>query len=140
MNKREKMEQLLENTRRALENSVDQSQPDLKIMMPVIRNIMPDVIARDILGVQPMTRQSMTVGEMDHACSTWYWARPPYDPGGIFDYARTEQRVQDIEHWIEDTCGPRGSWHEPECRWWASNGKYIFKNEEDRTMFVLRWS
>lgn len=137
MNKKEKLDEI---TRKMFEDTVHQNQPDLKVIMPVIRNIMPNIIAQEIVGVQPMTSQPMTVGEMDHACSTWYWARPPYDPGGIFDYARTEQHVQDIEHWIEEMCGPRGSWHDPDCRWWASNGKYIFKDKEDRTMFVLRWS
>lgn len=140
MNKKQTLEQVLENTRKMFEDTVYNNQPDPKVILPVIRNIMPNLIAEEIVGVQSMTRQSMTVGEVDHACSTWYWAKPPYDPGGLFDYARTEQHVQDIEAWIKETCGPRGDWHDPDCRWWASNGKYIFKNEEDRTMFVLRWS
>lgn len=140
MNKKQTLEQVFENTRNALKNSIDQSQPDPKVILPVMRNIIPDIIAREIIGVQPMTSQPMTVGELDHACSTWYWARPPYDPGGIFDYDGTQRRVREIEDWIEETCGPRGDWHDPDCRWWASNRKYIFKNEEDRTMFVLRWS
>lgn len=142
--KKKTMEQLLENTRNItremFENTVHQSQPDLKVILPVIRNIMPDIIAEEILGVQSMTRQPMTIGEIDHACSKWYWVKPDYDPGEIFEYDGTRRRVAEIEAWIEETCGPRGSWHDPNCRWWASDRKYIFKNEEDRTMFVLRWS
>lgn len=138
--KKKTMEQLLENTRKMITDTVHSSQPDFKVLLPVIRNVMPNIIAEEILGVQPMTRQPMTVGEMDHACSTWYWVKPDYNPGEIFELDKTRQRVAEIEAWIEDACGPRGSWHDPDCRWWASDRKYIFKNEEDRTMFVLRWS
>jgi hypothetical protein len=138
--KKQTLEQVLENTRKIFENTVHNSQPDYKVILPVIRNVMPHIIAEEILGVQPMTRQPMTIGTVDHACSTWYWVKPDYDPGEIFEYTATRRRVAEIEAWIEETCGPRGSWHEPDCRWWASDRKYIFKNKEDRTMFVLRWS
>lgn len=139
--KRQTLEQLMKNTRRELfEQTVHNSQPDPKVILPVIRNIMPDIIAKDILGVQPMTDQPLTVGEMEHACSTWYWVCPASSPLGIFELDKTRQYYHDIEAWIEEMCGPQGSWHDPDCRWWASNRKYIFKNEQDRTMFVLRWS
>lgn len=140
MNKRQTLEQLLENTRQALKNPVDQSQPDPKILLPVIRRIMPKLIAQGIIGAQPMTRRSLTMGELEHACSTWYWACPPESPAGIFEIEKTRQYYHDIESWIEERCGPKGSWNDADCRWWASNGQYIFKNEQDRTMFVLRWS
>lgn len=132
---------MLENTRRkALENPIDQNQPDPKVILPVFKSLIPDIIAREIIGVQPMTSHPMSVGEMDHACSTWYWAQPASSPGQIFELEKSRQYYHDIETWIENHCGPQGSWHDPDCRWWAANRKYIFKNEEDRTMFVLRWS
>lgn len=137
MNKKEKLDEI---TRKMFEDTVHQNQPDLKVIMPVIRNIMPNIIAQEIVGVQPMTSRPMTVGEMDHACSTWYWVQPGSSPNQVFEFEKSRQYYHDIETWIEDQCGPQGSWHDPDCRWWASNRKYIFKNEEDRTMFVLRWS
>ena len=87
-----------------------------------------------------MTGRPMTVGEMSHACSTWYWAQPAYGPGGAFVYEETRQRNQDIADWSAEVYGPKGDWSDPDCRWYTSDGKYIFKNEGDRTMFVLRWS
>lgn len=135
-----KTEKLDEITCKMFEDTVHNNQPDFKVILPVIKNVMPNIIAQEIVGVQPMTSQPMTVGELDHACSTWYWVQPGSSPGEIFELEKSRQYYHDIETWIEEHCGPRGSWHEPDCRWWASNRKYIFKNEEDRTMFVLRWS
>ena len=129
-----------EITRKMFEDTVHNNQPDFKVIMPSIKSIIPKIIAQEIVGVQPMTSQPMTVGEMDHACSTWYWAQPASNPGEIFELDKTRQYYHDIETWIEEHCGPQGSWHDPDCRWWASNRKYIFKNKEDRTLFVLRWS
>jgi hypothetical protein len=50
--------------------------------------------------------------------------------------------------WVEEIFGPsEGSiWFDknvaPEAgqRWYTNNGKFWFRNEEDRTFFVLRWS
>ena len=137
-NKKKTMEQILENTRKMFVNTVNQNQPDFKVILPVIRNIMPDIIAEEILGVQPMTSQLMSVGTMDHACSTWYWVTPPYNLDIGWD--DMVSRNKEIQEWCDEIYGDKGDWSDPDCRWWTSNRKYIFKNEEDRTMFVLRWS
>jgi hypothetical protein len=44
--------------------------------------------------------------------------------------------------WMIDTFGPSakdGVWT-PNMRWYANNAKFWFRNEKDRTMFILRWS
>ena len=53
----------------------------------------------------------------------------------------------DMEVWCHETFGETGSiWAEtknltptPHKRWYANNRKFWFKNEADRTMFILRW-
>jgi len=54
----------------------------------------------------------------------------------------------DIETWCTDTFGS-GNVHsiwgeekapEPAQRWYANNRKFWFRNEKDRTMFIMRWS
>lgn len=134
------MEQMLENTRKMFEDTVYQKQAAdfSKVILPVIRNVSSQMIADEILGVQPMTSHPMTVGEMDHACSTWYWAIPPHDLS--IPWEDMIDRNKEIQNWCDEIYGDKGDWSDPDCRWWASNRKYIFKNEEDRTMFVLRWS
>lgn len=54
----------------------------------------------------------------------------------------------DMEHWCYEVFGETGSiWQEtknltpePHKRWYANNRKFWFRNEKDRTMFIMRWS
>ena len=44
--------------------------------------------------------------------------------------------------WMIETFGPSsvdGVWT-PNMRWYANNAKFWFRDEKDRTMFILRWS
>jgi len=73
----------------------------------------------------------------------------------------TEQRVQEscyycvqpvggswveMEAWVRSMCGEPGDmwesddWCWPEsARWLQNNRKFWFRNEEDRTMFIMKW-
>ena len=136
--KKQTLEQVLENTRKMFENTVYNDQPDYKVILPVIRNTMPNIIAEEIPGVQPMTSQPMTVGENYNKARAEFWVTPAYNIG--IPWEDTVERNRAIREWCENTYGPKGDWHDPDCRWHASNHRYIFHNEEDRTMFILRWS
>ena len=55
----------------------------------------------------------------------------------------------EIEQWVTDTYGYSQSsiWGEtdrpaprPGERWYADNRKFLFRNEADRTLFILRWA
>lgn len=53
----------------------------------------------------------------------------------------------EMEAWCDSTFGECTNriWGEtktphPEQRWYANNRKFWFRNERDRTMFVLKWS
>lgn len=133
------MEQMLENIRREMfVNTVHQNQPDPKVILPVIRNTMPNIIAEEILGVQPMTYTPMQTGENYNKARAEFWVSPAYDPG--LPWEDMVNRNRQINEWCEEVYGAKGDWSDPHCRWHASNRKYIFHNEEDRTMFILRWS
>jgi hypothetical protein len=61
-NKKKTMEVILENTRRALMENATSGATNAanvatlnKVILPVIRRVMPTVIANEIIGVQPMT-------------------------------------------------------------------------------------
>ena len=48
---------------------------------------------------------------------------------------------KDLEDWCTETFGAMeetGVWVE-NCIWYANNGKFWFRNEADRALFVLRW-
>lgn len=119
-----------------------------KILIPLIRNIVPKLIAQDIVGVQPMTASTAQVfswhgedtkdriitGE-DFTYKQPYWVQP--ELGGLF--SKRYDRYQEINDWCNKTFGASTeAWNNP--RWSASNRKYWFKYEKDRMLFVLRWS
>lgn len=39
-------------------------QQSLKVILPVIRRVMPQIIAQDIIGVQPMTGPTMSIRQL----------------------------------------------------------------------------
>jgi hypothetical protein len=53
----------------------------------------------------------------------------------------------EMERWVQDTMGPSTGyiWGEnpvpqPGERWYANSAKFWFRDEQDRTMFLLRWA
>jgi len=44
-----------------------------------------------------------------------------------------------MSQWVTDTMGDC-NWLKENARWVGSNRKYWFRDEADRTFFILRWS
>jgi hypothetical protein len=44
-----------------------------------------------------------------------------------------------MNKWLLDTMG-QNNWFTENARWVGSNQKYWFREEADRTWFILRWS
>jgi len=59
-----------------------------------------------------------------------YWIQP-------LGYSPAEWNK--IHDWVVDTMGYR-DWLKEDARWVGSDRKYWFRDECDRTMFILRWS
>lgn len=62
----------------------------------------------------------------------------------VFDWWTSAARPnwQDMMEWCVATLGPSaemGVW-EPGASWYANNGKFWFRDERDRNMFILRWA
>jgi len=111
-----------------------------KIMLPMIRRIAPALIAQDMLGVQPMaypTKLSYTTGA-DYSIENpfeieWHWVqtRSPF----IFSLKFGKKPpLTDMEDWCNEAFGA------DQTTWKTHLSKYYFKEEEMRTMFILRWS
>ena len=119
----------------------------MKILIPMLRNVLPATIAQDIVGVQPMTwpGAELETGEtyVDEAASyateantvEWYWARLPMAAGSFWK----QEHVNEVDAWCEETFGPKMSNEHPTFNWDKINGRYCFKRSEDRTAFVLKW-
>jgi hypothetical protein len=112
-----------------------------QILMPMIRQLTPTVLAHDILGVQPMTG---SVGEIftmkfkinpaqypskyKFSRAKWYEADHRYD-----DY-------NDVIAWCTEHFGPRPRRPDAWSRWCDIHIDRIrFRDEKDYNWFMLRW-
>ena len=59
-----------------------------------------------------------------------YWVQPR-------NYSYTEW--DEMRDWMIETMG-HSDWVVKHARWVGSDQKYWFRDERDRTMFILRWS
>lgn len=108
------------------------------VILPVIRNIMSNIIAEEILSVQPMVFVPLKTGECYNNTRAEFWVSPAYDPE--MPWKDLLERRRQIYEWCKKTYGPDGLDPDVDFRWCYFSGKYTFYNEQDRTMFVLRWS
>ena len=96
----------------------------MKILIPMIRKVMPTLMAQQIVGVQPMTAISD-----EYINSIWgktynkkYW---PYQ------YTINRDDVFEAERWC---------WQHFKGRNWNNTyQKFVFKRSQDAVMFALRW-
>ena len=70
----------------------------------------------------------------------YYTVKPiaSWDPAGDWGGIDTWRNMLE---WCVETFGAStemGVW-EPGARWYANNAKFWFRNETDRTVFVLKW-
>jgi hypothetical protein len=129
----------------------DNTADQMKILIPMVRKVLPGLVARDLVGVQPMTwpGAELETGEtyVDEAASyateantvEWYWVRLPMSAGSFWDVKGTHEHVNEVDAWCWETFGPRCSNEHPALIWDKINGRYCFKHSEDRTAFVLKW-
>lgn len=59
----------------------------------------------------------------------YYWAEIPVDDDGEYTLD-----FEQAKEWCETQFEAEGT------RWFVKNEKFYFKNEQDMTMFILRWS
>jgi hypothetical protein len=98
-----------------------------KILIPIIRKVMPNLITQQITGVQPMSSPSGHRHRMDlyfpKTYNKKYW---PYQ----YDVVREDR--WDIERWCWDNFKGRN--------WNSYGSKFVFKREKDAVLFALRWA
>lgn len=70
------------------------------------------------------------LGETRHMGARYYTVQPPW--GWVH---------KDIEIWCKKTYGPVGCvWDHQIDRWFMNNAKFVFRDQADRTLFLLRWA
>lgn len=98
-----------------------------RIMMPMIRKIMPQMLAQQIVGVQPMPpgTGSIFTQRYGKTFNPKYWPYQVEVTGGW-------EHTADAQRWCYDTI---------KCRYWKNSGmRFVFKREADATMFALKWA
>lgn len=96
---------------------------DPRIMLPMIRNVMPKLMAQQITGVQPMSYTGSSIFNQffQKEYNKKHW---PYQ------YVIT-QDSREAERWC---------WDRFKGRYWNNYGrKFVFKREKDAVLFALRW-
>jgi len=98
---------------------------DPRIMIPMIRNVMPNLIAHQITGMKPMTIPS------GHSLMDLYFPKTYNKKYWPYQYVIT-QNSHDAERWC---------WARFKGRYWSNYGrKFVFKREKDAVLFALRWA
>lgn len=102
------------------------SMPGTSILIPVIRNMVPKLLAQEIVGVQPMPNKAGSVFKNvivgGHTFKPKYW---PY--------------IKTID-WMNYTQAERFCYSNFKSRNWRSQGQHFaFKREEDYLLFTLKW-
>jgi len=72
----------------------------------------------------------LETGYADNQPKWPYWVKP-------LNYSFGEWTK--MGEWVTDTMG-ESDWLKENARWVGSDRKYWFRDEQDRTMFILRWS
>ena len=114
-----------------------------KVIIPLIRQMYPTVIAQQIVGVQPMTSSGYPSLYLD--LTYHYHKHPRYKFSRKWFMGESNHNdidsLVDIENWCIDNFGPHPMNPDSWCRWYRySTKKFYFRDEKDYVLFLLRWS
>lgn len=97
---------------------------DPRLMIPMLRKIMPNTVAQQIVGVQPMT------GTGGKSIFNQFFAKEYNKKYWPYQYVIT-QNSNEAERWC---------WERFKGCYWSNYGrKFVFKREKDAVLFALRW-
>ena len=100
---------------------------DPRLMIPILRTALPNLMAQQIVGVQPMTGTN-NLGIFNQLLYKTY--NKKYWPHQYFINDKTYQ-ISDVERWC---------WDQFKGRYWNNYGRnFVFKRERDAVMFAMRW-
>ena len=108
-----------------------------KVIIPLIRRVMPGIIASDLISVQPMA--DMFVERLESGVSydpendmpEWYWVKC---------HNSSISKYVEMSNFCKDTFGENGGEH------WMSGvydihlHQFAFTTEQDQLLFLLRWA
>lgn len=109
------------------------------VIIPIIRNIYPSLIAQQIIGVQPMTGSYESLFDLIFE----YHVHPRYKFSRKWYIGEVKSIIDKtvVLEWCENFFGSHPKNPDAWCRWYRySTSKFYFRDEKDYTLFLLRWS
>ena len=111
---------------------------DPKLLIPILRTALPNLMAQSIVGVQPMTGRvgsafslKIKMPESKYKFSRAKWYQAEFDPK---DYHA-------VDAWCSKQFGPHPAYPDAWSRWWHKfENSILFRDEKDYVLFMLRWS
>jgi hypothetical protein len=98
------------------------------IIIPIIRKVMPGLIAQQIIGVQPMAPPTGNIFSMNSVFGDKTYSKKFWPHQIMID----RSKIVDAERWC---------WNRFKGKYWSSSGgRFVFKRSKDAVIFALRWS
>jgi hypothetical protein len=95
-----------------------------KHIIPIVRKMMPVLVAQSIVGVQPR-------GISFEEYSKWFIQRKYNKKYWPYQYAVFDHSVIEVERWC---------WTNFKGRYWHSDCRtFVFKRQKDYAWFMLKW-
>jgi tRNA isopentenyl-2-thiomethyl-A-37 hydroxylase MiaE len=117
------------------------------ITLPMIRKVDPQLIAQQIIGVQPMDASTgelfkMKFKHLDPNIVKFYkkynFSRAKWYIADLFN---TGHNMNEVREWCTTQFGKKDKNADAWSRWTNNNNSlFRFRDEKDYIMFVLRWS
>lgn len=101
---------------------------------PVLYNIVTRLLAAS-LAHHVIVHEPIKTGVMEYEGNTCFWATALCHDDS---WEKTMEHTRSVFEWCKTTFG---SEYAARTRWWVDDGgKYVFKNKQDLTMFLMKWS
>ena len=106
-----------------------------RVLIPMIQRILPNVIASELVNVQPMSApQGSIFGSGSKKFISEESENKDFPYHARFDgWYVSEDFREEVLKWLSDTFHNKDNYG-------VLGNTVMFKREEDRTMFMLRWS
>jgi hypothetical protein len=97
------------------------------VMIPMIKRIMPGILANQITGIHPMPAST---GSIFTVKNNWLFRdyNKKYWP---HQFIVENDKRREVEKWCWN--------HFNGWRWHSSRGKFVFKKADDAMLFKVRW-
>lgn len=114
------------------------------VLMPMIRQVFPSLIAQSILGVQPMTGNvgrifTLNVKYEDPSIAKFH-KKYKFSRAKWYVVEFDEKNYSAVDQWCAEHFGPHPKRPDAWSRWWHRYETSIhFRDEDDAVLFKLTW-